>query len=352
MGEAELTVRNTSDRTIAPRISVRKGSWQPYPWEIESGPLTVEPGETATYRAKTDLPHRMINLADGARIIVSDGAGDYQVIGSALIERDLTLLDPDAIYNATYLTGGEERSVPWGWSLGGMAARNPDVRVIDSPKGFRQIELGFEPRVAGDEWDTVGLGQWIPFPLGDIEAWVYPPSEIHAEGEVGSTAYGLEFDDGTHRLWVLFGPDLGEGYASQNHYFIHLDAPVASWSQQRFNLRDLYARLGWQMPERQRIVRGDLELMTSMVTVRLLSAARQQESNERISVQFGPLSIDPGIRPIADRIAETLKNPSGYYNLLGDLAALNRNFDQANGLYAVAAWFALDQGAMAVPPNN
>ena len=340
--EMEIEITNTSDRLLNPRFAVQKGSSQPFPWNIVTGPISLEPGQHGKYLIRTDLPHRMFSLIEGAQVVVTDASGDYRLRGTLKIQRDLSLLNPDAIFNSNYYRGPEENAIPWGWGINTSGGQAVPIKILLAAEEIHAVELRMPPTVKQEPWEYVGLGQWIPFPLGDVQAWVKPPSSGGVQLWGPSLAYGLEFDDGLHRLWVLFGTGSGEGWLGDNHFFTHRPAPDEVWSQQRINLKEIYDQIGWNLPQRQRVVRGDLELMTGMVTVRLLLAARDQDLPEGFSAQFGPLSIVQGPRPSSDRITDTVENPSGYYNALGDVVGQRRNFDQANMLYTIAAWFALD----------
>lgn len=340
--EMEIEITNTTDRLLTPRFAVQKGSWQPYPWDIISGPISLEPGQHGKYQIRTDLPHRMFSLIEGAQIVVTDASGDYRLRGTLKIQRDLSLLNPDAVFNSNYYRGPEENAIPWGWGIVSSGKQALPIKNLLTAEDIHAVELRLPPTVEQESWEYVGMGQWISFPLGDVLAWVYPPASGRVQLQGPSLAYGLEFDDGLHRLWVLFGSGSGEGWLGDNHFFTNRWAPDEVWSRQRINLKEIYDQIGWNLPQRQRVVRGDLELMTRMVTVRLLLAARDQDLPEGFSAQFGPLSIVQGPRPSSDRITDTVENPSGYYNALGDVVGQRRNFDQANWLYTIAAWFALD----------
>ncbi|MCH8876455.1 MAG: tetratricopeptide repeat protein [Chloroflexi bacterium] len=333
-----LTVRvaNTTSINLTPRFAIQSRINQPYPWLIESGPISLKPGEEGIYEINTDLPYRMIDLARGAFLVVTDASGDYRLRGTLQIQRDFSLLGPDPIFNSAYLHGPGEDEIPWGWGFDNQAQKPLSVRDFDTPEGFRAIEIGLTPTMHSESWESVGLSQWITFPMEKLLIWVYPPPLESTSREELSIAYGLEFDDGLQKLWILFGPEAAAGYLAENHYYTYQPAPANRWSEQPVDLRAIYDRLDWKLPPIQRIVRGDLELLTRMVTVKLIVAARDQQEASAVSAMFGPLSVDQGRHPIRERVAETVQNQAEYYTAIGDLKLKQRNFADASTDYYVA----------------
>jgi Tfp pilus assembly protein PilF len=333
-----LTVRvaNTSSRDLTPRIAVHSRIHQPYPWTIDSGPISLKPGEVGIYEISTDLPYRMIDLARGALIVVTDASGDYRLRGTAQIQLDSSLLGPDTIFNSTYLHGPGEDETPWGWALDSQTKQALPIREHETPEGFRAIEMGFVPTLHSETWESVGLSQWITFPLAELMLWVHPPPPQSGANLAPDFAYGLEFDDGSHKLWVLFGSDAAAGSFTENHHYVYLPAPPDRWSEQHIDLRSIYEQLEWNLPPLQRIVRRDLELLTRMVTVKMIVAARDQQDVAQISAMFGPMSVDLGQQPIRQRVAETVKSQAEYYTAIGNMKLEQRNYSDASTDYSVA----------------
>ena len=325
-----IRINNTANKEIRPRIAVHSGGHQAYPWLIESGPPSLAPGQEGNYEVSTDLPYRMINLARGALVVVTDALGDYRVRGSLLIERDPSLLGPDAIFNSAYLHGPQEGEIPWGWGFEKQVQEPLSVLDFQSSEGFRAIEFGFIPALGSDTWEYVGLSQWTPFPTGELSIWVHPPALQPTSIVEPTVAYGLEFDDGSHKLWILFGPEAGAGYLAENHYYIFQPAPSDVWSPQQIDLRAIYDQLDWKLPPIQRVVRGDLELLSRMVTVKLIVAARDQQAANAITGMFGPLNITQGRSSISERAADTVSYEGEYYAAIGDLKRRQRNYTNAS----------------------
>ncbi len=333
-----LTVRvaNTTSKDLTPRFAIQSRINQPYPWLIESGPLSLKSGEEGVYEINTDLPYRMIDLTRGAFLVVTDASGDYRLRGTLQIQRDSSLLGPDTIFNSAYLHGPGEDEIPWGWGFDDQAQQALPIRGDETPEGFRGIELGFIPTLYSETWESVGLSQWITFPIDKLLIWVHPPPLESTSREEPSIAYALEFDDGLHKLWILFGPEVGAGYLAENHYYLFQLARSEMWSHQQIDLRAIYDQLDWNLPPIQRIVRGDLELLSRMVTMKLIVAARDRQEASVVSAMFGPVSVDQGRHPIRKRVEETVENQAEYYTAIGDSKMKQRNFADASTDYYVA----------------
>ena len=133
--------------------------------------------------------------------------------------------------------------------------------------------------------------------------------------------------------WILFGAEVGAGFLTESHYYLYQAAPPDLWSRQQIDLGAIYDRLDWGLPPIQRVVRGDLELLLRMVTVKLIVAARDQQEASEVSGTFGPLGVDQGPNPIRDRVAETVENKAEYYASIADLKLKRRNYADASSDY-------------------
>jgi hypothetical protein len=161
---------------MLPRFAVQRGSWQPYPWNIVNGPLSLLPGESGRYRIETDLPYRTLPLSEGGQLVVSEAFGDYRVRGTLKVPPDDSLFDPEAIFNANYLSLRDE-ALPWGWTLQQMTSETPSIEHTRTTGGLRQSSsasrltqaVRVEPgEVRGSCFPTPTSGVWespIPEPL-------------------------------------------------------------------------------------------------------------------------------------------------------------------------------------------
>jgi len=330
-------VRNTTDTTIRPRFAVQRASWQPYPWDIVSGPLSLAPGQSGRYRIRTDVPYRAVPLSEGGQLVVTEASGNYRVRGTLKIAPDDSFADPGAIFNSSYLALSDGADIPLGWTLQRATEQTPVIEHTRTADGSRAIQLGFRVNPGRGDWEGVGIAQGVLFPDADIRIWVNPP-DFGPDNEASLTiAYGLELHDGGRRLWVLFGPSgPSEGYLGPNHYFIHRSLPAGTWTEQTVDLGSTYARLGWPLPPLKRTVRGNVELVTRGTSLTLFLAARNRLRSEPLTAQFGPARIEPGVDPVPTRIRHRVERRGEYYLAWSDLERGRRNFDRARELHEKA----------------
>jgi hypothetical protein len=148
-----------------------------------------------------------------------------------------------------------------------------------------------------------------------------------------STAYGLEFHDGDHRLWVLFGPsDPGEGLLGRDHHYVRRRVPAGSWSEQVVNLRSIYAGLGWPLPPLKRTVRGNVELLTRGTSLTLFVAARDRPRSAVLTARFGPATIERSGEAVLRRIRQRVERRDEYYQALSKIERVRGNADRAREL--------------------
>jgi hypothetical protein len=340
----DIRVGNLSRQAITPQVAVARPDWQPYPWVIERGPAQLAPGESAVYRVTTDVPYRTISLADGALVVVTGGGADYTLRGTAALAPDPSLLDPGQVYNTGYLLGEYPEGVPLGWSWeGGVSG----VQVASAAEGFRAVRLEARPSDDG-RWSVSSLSQQVLFLPGIYEVWVHPPSEMGRSGQPLTQAYGVAFEDGVHTLWVVFGPDEGESAFSPDHIVLMRPAPLETWSRQIVDLAAEYRRLGWEPPPFRRVVIGQIEMVTQVVTLRLMVGAQETEG---ISGQFGPITFTPASDGLRQQAASLIQDESAYYLALSELAALSGR-DQTAALYYAAAVQASSEEEMLLPAEE
>lgn len=329
VNQLEVAITNHSREPMMPRIAVMSAFHQPYAWEISSGPPTLRPGETAVYRATTDLSYRWIHLAQGAQIVVMDAGGNYNLRGSLLIPPDASLRENGAIFNAAYLMTDD---VPGGWQLIGSGEVATTV-VPHQPAPVPAINLTLHADMSASGWVSATLGQTIPFPFADMTAWLSSPPETVLDMTASSLVYGLEFTDGNHRLWLLYGDEAGEGFLAANHAYISYKAPPQKWQPYTINLVEIYEQLGWPLPPWQRFVHGNREYLTPTITVRLLLAVHNPTAT-LLTAQFGPLSVATADTNTHQRqIAANVNQAADYYQTLGDLAQERRNYGVAQRHY-------------------
>ena len=332
VGEMVLFVQNTTDSVLRPRFAVQRASWQPFPWDIVSGPISLAPGQSGHYRIRTDLSYRTLPLPEGGQLVVSEATGNYGVRGTLKIAPDDSFLALTDIFNSGYRLLSDGGPVPWGWTLQRTTPHEPSLERTRTADGAPAIRLGFQAEAGRAGWEGVGIAQGVPFPDGPLRIWANPP-DPGDDGAGLTAAYGVEFHDGQKRLWVLFGPaPPGEGYLEPNHYYIRRPLPPGTWSEQSVDLGSIYARLGWPLPPIKRTIRGNVELLTRGTSVTLFVAARNRPRAQRLSGEFGPVHIEPGPHAPWDRIRHRVERPREYELALSRLEADRRNFDRARAL--------------------
>jgi hypothetical protein len=331
--DMEILVRNTSDGTLTPRFAVQRASWQPYPWDIVEGPLSLPPGRSGRYRIRTDISYRTLLLSEGGQLVVTEASGDYRVRGTLKLPPDESLGDPEALLNANYLLRAGQTGIPSGWTLQQGTSETPIVEHTKTANGLRAMRLGLQVHAGRATWEAVGMAQGVLFPDGEIRTWVNPPDPGADDGAFLSVAYGLEFHDGQRRLWVLFGPSgPREGYLGRDHYFIERRLAAGAWSEQRIDLSAIYARLSWPLPPLTQTVRANVELLTRGTSLTLFVAARNRPRPELLTAEFGPVVIAPGVEAVRQRIRQRVERREEYSLALQDLERRRRNFDRAREL--------------------
>ncbi len=288
--EADVQVHNRESAAIRPRFSV---SWLPYPyyWDVISGPATLAPGETATYRIRA--PDTTAAPPDGQpfRIKVNDATSivyamspsiDVPAPGLAIVNPGLhlwTQRDP-----ATGLVS------PAGWQIYAHRGADDKTSITEAnvfgvhAARFHVVQAG-HPDQGG--WTHTGLIQEIPFPAAPIQFSVLSdaPYEM-ADGGWPLTAFGVEVSDSANGLlWLLFQPtgrgDLDYSLPSGHHIHVY-DIPPASWQRVSVDLPAIYQRLHWAPPAR--------------VSVKLFIAAASAKAND-IQGYIAGLTAGPARQP-------------------------------------------------------
>ncbi len=271
---ATVELHNRGHREIAPRFSV---SWIPYPyyWRILSGPVILEPGQSATYMIQA--PDSVSAPHDGERfqIKVNDTRGITYAI-SAPIEkkkRDLPIVNP-SLSMWTQRDPATALISPAGWNM--YERRDSDDRTtIEESDVFGIHAAHFHVVQSGSPdpglWAHTGLTQDIPFPDQpfDIRVLSRTPYEAISGGWL-LTAFGIEVRDGKRgMIWLLFQPtgngDREYDLPNGNHIRVY-DVPLNQWAARTIDLAALYRQLHRRVPER--------------ITLKLFIGASSSEPNE------------------------------------------------------------------------
>ena len=326
-----VTVHNRSEGVLTPRFAVRPDyGQQTLPWHIISGPEQLRPGQWAEYLidAKT-APSRGFKIARGAQLAVTDAGGDYSLHALLDIPPQTNYDDPDQIANPDYVYWPQDGPAPLEWALL-LPPGNAASLSLQPVEGHTALVLEAAADPTLQALPVVRVQQMVPFP-DRFDLWVYPAS---AATDPATHLYGLEIDDGDHRLWVLFGDSDHEGVLdSENHRYLYQRAPLNTWSKQTIDLRELYEQLGWRQPlQSSRLARG---IRYDVPQVRL-SLIAGDPSSAPTRWLFGPIEQEVGAKHPDARVDEALDHPDRYYVSIGDKFRSQRNYDLARNAYTKA----------------
>lgn len=322
-----LQVENHSLRPITPRFSVQKtsASFNPLAWHIDEGPLTIPGRQSATFRISPENPADSFYVHEQVQIIVTDADGDYGLRGSASIGPDPSFLWPDAIPNPGFLFWDQASHTPIFWSYEPGTSSNQIGLVQKGGKNALMID----PTSASANSGRIGLENWIIFPDRPFGLWVY------AEPRSALT-YGIELDDGTHRLQILFDRRNSSEVANGT-LILNRSVPEGQWSYQVIDFPSIYAQAGWPTPAPTPSVYRTINADLSLVMLHLFASSPGGQGDAQ--AYFGPIVQDYGVNSQA-LMASTLDDPVGYYMRLADSYVQERNYGRAIEAYQRALVYA------------
>ncbi len=336
---AKVLVTNNTDQELTPRFFVQHQDQylNPLAWDILNGPLTLASGQTALYTIATHQRSYGFLFHENAQIVVADAGGNYDLRAVAQLKPDVSYLWPEAITNPNFQLWDSNSNAPSHWRLNSV----PDYAATLSP--FDQdnriaVRFSLDTTQTGRAWAT--LQNQVTFLYRPFNVWLYYDPSLLGASEV---AYGLEISDGTHQVWVLFGPNPYTGSAPANTYVIQHTLPVATWVRQEIDLQALYAEAGWPLPPFVPTVFRNVEADFQLIWLRLMVTGRS-DSAQPLVAEFGPIEQDYTTTP-QDRMAQILDDPAAYYVRLGETYERDRNFDRAQEAYEQALDFEPDNTA-------
>jgi hypothetical protein len=294
---AEIEVTNSGTEAFRPNFFART-DWRVFPWQISKGPLVLEPGQTARYTIGTDLNYRTVRV--GGQIIVSDGAADqgYRAV--------VDLPRPDAYRYPRGFEGPQHEL--WG--------REGDV-------WFQGQEIHLATH-KGSERAVVSRAMTLPF--GELSMELKRPEHFPK-----GASFGLDVRDQMgKRLSVLLGDRASRGYYTADHFYKILPAQP-QWGTYSVNLRALYAESGFALPNLDRMISHDAELIDRPITLSFMLYSKTPVQGAAIRNVRLLQNTTPG-----HRIADLRIHRQEYQTVLGDMAARRRRFDEALGIYAKA----------------
>jgi uncharacterized membrane protein len=328
-----VDVINKSDRVIAPRFAVQHANTtlNPIAWSIQSGAAILRPGQSDTYEITANGEANTFIVHDTAQLVVTDAGGDYSLRAVASTGLDQSYLWPDAITNPRFSFWADGK--PIFWQARSQPIDSGSLSMIHRD-GQDAVILKLDAREQGLNY--IALENRIVFPSKPFGIWIYsdsiPPNSP-------ARAYGIEIDDGQHRLWILFGPKAYSGPTSAHHVINRL-VPENRWVYQEVDLAAAYAEAGWQLPEPRFTNYRSIEAEFRLINFRLLLAVDGPAG--QLEAHFGPIIQDKYAPAPEDLMAETLADPVRYYVRLGDSYRQARNYLRAMESYERALQFAHD----------
>jgi hypothetical protein len=331
ISQLNITVTNDDERTFSPRFAVQHdGGTQALPWSIMSGPESINPGESAAYVIGNNGSYlNAISTDQGGQVVVSDANGSYLRRALVHIPADRSAASSDLIHNPTFVYWNDDATIPINWTLH-LSGSNTVTAKFQRVEGHDSLAVNMQNTLEQPGAVIMRLTQRNSFP-GPLSIWVHPPLEMSpTSGEV----YGLEFDDGFHRLWVVFGSiESRTVIAPTNHAVIYLPAPLNAWSRQTINLGQLYERLHWKLPPYS--VRADAIIDHPVRQIDLSLIASNNENLESTWL-FGAIEQDRDAMSLDHLVADTLAHPDAYYVYIGNQYRFQRNYEQALQSYTKA----------------
>jgi len=60
--------------------------------------------------------------------------------------------------------------------------------------------------------------------------------------------FGIEINDGTNLLWIIFSEQPDEIYQIKGHLIVIINTPMNTWSHREVQVRNYYTYAGWKPP--------------------------------------------------------------------------------------------------------
>jgi hypothetical protein len=331
MSQLHVTVTNSDNRAFNPRFAVQHdGGTQALPWSIISGPESLDSGDSAEYVIGNDGGYLdALPVDQGGQVVVSDANGSYLRRALVSVPANRSAASSDLIHNPDFVYWNDDGSLPVNWDVHASGSNSVTAK-FQEVEGHQALTLNLQNTLEEPEPFLVRLTQRISFP-GQFSIWVHPALEMSpTSGEV----YGLELDDGFHRLWILFGSTESKTViAPANHAVMYLPAPLNVWSQQTIDLAPLYQRLNWKLPAYS--VRAGALIDHPVRQIDMSLIASNNVTLESMWL-FGAIEQDRDAMSLDHLVADTLAHPDVYYVYIGNQYRLQRNYEQAMQAYTKA----------------
>lgn len=148
---------------------------------------------------------------------------------------------------------------PYMWEVSLLIGPNDDAFTILDEVGGKTC-LGMHVSQDGEIdqylWATVhvrqNLGGRATKQLydGTLGVWVYPTflHERYPDSGHPKNVFGIEINDGTNILWVIFSQQSNVTYSLKRHQVVVISTPLNAWSYREIQIGRYYAEAGWRRP--------------------------------------------------------------------------------------------------------
>ena len=85
---------------------------------------------------------------------------------------------------------------------------------------------------------------------GTLEIWVYPTfmHRRHQNSGDPENVFGLEINNGTNLLWIIFSEQPTQVYQITRHLVVVINTPLNTWSRREVSIGNYCSEAGWTLP--------------------------------------------------------------------------------------------------------
>jgi hypothetical protein len=91
---------------------------------------------------------------------------------------------------------------------------------------------------------------------GTLGVWVYPTfmHERYSWSGNPRNVFGIEINDGTNVLWIVFSQQEEEVYQISGHQIVIINTPLNRWSYREVQIGKYYSNIGWKLPSQVALI--------------------------------------------------------------------------------------------------
>ncbi len=289
--EMQVTVTNTSNRTITPVFWVKETGFPRFNWQIVQGPETLASGMQAEYVIQATYPGFRVPSSTVISVAVTDEQNPALIGFSPARLVNLTqhasLLNADFFYWSRESSGGE---IPYAWGffqIGSDAQRHASLGETQIA-GQQCLALNAQQTgsAAPGAWLGGYLDQWVEFPNYKFRVPVYPTFRFD-----NTSVLGLEIRDDQHQLWYIFSDQperVWKDPTNPNIAYHLVSSPLNQWSEPTINVPGDYAALDWGLPREQTVMQDNQTSVKRMINFRLFVGTHSSAPGSFTGC-FGPI---------------------------------------------------------------